>query len=56
MIRASDVHEHAHGDVIGVLGAATSSSAGALQRGFALVVAPRADAARGSCATPSAGC
>ena len=34
-IRASDVHEHARGDVTGVLGAAYLESAGALQRGFA---------------------
>ncbi len=34
-IRASDVHAHAHGDVMGVLGAAYLESAGALQRGFA---------------------
>jgi hypothetical protein len=34
-IRASDVHAHAHGDVMGVLGASYLESAGALQRGFA---------------------
>jgi hypothetical protein len=34
-IRASDVRAHAHGDVVGVLGAAYLESAGALQRGFA---------------------